>query len=471
MTLPAAERAIYMELSQHLMAQDMKIRKGRGKAESDRDRRLNELLGESKSAEEALLKRCSHFTLSDLSNESENAFEACEVIVTERERQRDDLVRDVERTLKKAFALKKETRAQDTHFDWWVQRVRANWFGDAEATAILIEKIDVAEEKYGPPKKDASKKGTVTKKQDGGQRPSNLPRSLSADEDDLPSIGSDDGSGTHAQQKHTLRELAPGLSRLSTELVSRLRALRYFNMVRQLQLACSGPTTSNKVQVCQKCRQSDLSPEAMSILSLCGHVVCGDCANSLDGENCGVDGCQAPTRKFQILKATELGQEDSETRVGRHYGKKLEAVIDLIINEIPEDEQVLLFAQFDDLMENVSAAFTDHQIAHLCLTKNVRGKAAAMISEFQMNKKSSKKKVLMLNMADESASGANLTNANHIVFLSPLHTMSQYRYDSSMTQAIGRARRYGQTKPVKIYHFLSSRRSMSTSSRNARVRD
>jgi hypothetical protein len=32
---------------------------------------------------------------------------------------------------------------------------------------------------------------------------------------------------------------------------------------------------------------------------------------------------------------------------------------------------------------------------------------------------------------------------------------TQYDYDSSMTQAIGRARRYGQTKPVHIYHLLA----------------
>lgn len=36
-------------------------------------------------------------------------------------------------------------------------------------------------------------------------------------------------------------------------------------------------------------------------------------------------------------------------------------------------------------------------------------------------------------------------------------TQTQYDYDSSMTQAIGRARRYGQIKHVHVYHLLVKR--------------
>ena len=46
--LPAAERAIYLELDHHLRSLDMTIKRGK-KTESDRERRLNKSLGESKS--------------------------------------------------------------------------------------------------------------------------------------------------------------------------------------------------------------------------------------------------------------------------------------------------------------------------------------------------------------------------------------------------------------------------------------
>jgi hypothetical protein len=49
----------------------------------------------------------------------------------------------------------------------------------------------------------------------------------------------------------------------------------------------------------------------------------------------------------------------------------------------------------------------------------------------------------------------NLTNANHVIFLSPLLAASKQAYDAKETQAIGRVRRYGQTKHVHIYRFLT----------------
>jgi hypothetical protein len=51
--------------------------------------------------------------------------------------------------------------------------------------------------------------------------------------------------------------------------------------------------------------------------------------------------------------------------------------------------------------------------------------------------------------------GSNFTNANHAIFLSPLLTETEYEYRSSETQAIGRVRRYGQTKTVHIWRFMS----------------
>lgn len=44
--LPAAERAIYLELEHHLRALDMSIKRGK-KSESDREKRLAQALGDS----------------------------------------------------------------------------------------------------------------------------------------------------------------------------------------------------------------------------------------------------------------------------------------------------------------------------------------------------------------------------------------------------------------------------------------
>ena len=45
---------------------------------------------------------------------------------------------------------------------------------------------------------------------------------------------------------------------------------------------------------------------------------------------------------------------------------------------------------------------------------------------------------------------------NHVVFVAPLLAPTQYDYESMMKQAVGRAFRYGQPKPiVHVYHFAT----------------
>ena len=52
---------------------------------------------------------------------------------------------------------------------------------------------------------------------------------------------------------------------------------------------------------------------------------------------------------------------------------------------------------------------------------------------------------------------SNLTNANHVIFASPLLTSTQQSYDALMTQSIGRAKRYGQQNTVHVYRFVALR--------------
>ncbi|KAF7898308.1 hypothetical protein EAF00_004754 [Botryotinia globosa] len=64
-------------------------------------------------------------------------------------------------------------------------------------------------------------------------------------------------------------------------------------------------------------------------------------------------------------------------------------------------------------------------------------------------------RVLFLDIADESAAGSNLTVAKHIIFLTPYYAEKQ-KYNSSMTQAMGRAIRHGQELggTVTVHHLL-----------------
>ena len=119
---------------------------------------------------------------------------------------------------------------------------------------------------------------------------------------------------------------------------------------------------------------------------------------------------------------------------------------------MPKEERVLIFVQFPDLMKKVAEALEAHKIKFL----EIKGSASQKSKNLQKYQDESDERVLLLNVMDESASGANLTVANHAIFLSPLLAPSQEIYEACETQAVGRLRRYGQQKHVNIYRFLSS---------------
>lgn len=118
---------------------------------------------------------------------------------------------------------------------------------------------------------------------------------------------------------------------------------------------------------------------------------------------------------------------------------------------LKKKERVLVFIQFEDLMKKVGEALKDHSIKFL----EIKGSASQKSKNLETFQNLGEEKVLLLSLAEETASGANLTCANHAIFLSPLLAPTQEVYDATMTQAIGRLRRFGQKEEVLIYHFLA----------------
>ena len=116
---------------------------------------------------------------------------------------------------------------------------------------------------------------------------------------------------------------------------------------------------------------------------------------------------------------------------------------------LPKDERVLIFVQFPDLTAKVAEALAANKIAFL----EIKGSASMKSKNLEKFQNDSKERVLLLNVMDESASGANLTCANHAIFLSPLLALSGEIYTAAETQAIGRLVRFGQTKHVKVWRF------------------
>jgi len=249
-----------------------------------------------------------------------------------------------------------------------------------------------------------------------------------------------------------LREKTHNFRKLTKELVGRVRSRRYFTVVRDLQKQRDTPPKIS----CPGCGRDEVPMNEVAVLSSCGHTGCMTCVRqSADREECvyaASGSCSAAARTLNIVKGETLGVDDeARDGQGKHFGKKLEMVIDLIRNTVPKKERILIFVQFPDLMAKVANALKVHKIKFL----EIRGSASQKSKNLEKYQNDSDERVLLLNVMDESASGANLTSANHAIFLSPLLAPSQEIYDACETQAVGRLRRYGQEKHVKIWDFLT----------------
>ncbi|KAI5815799.1 hypothetical protein BZA77DRAFT_315136 [Pyronema omphalodes] len=449
--LPAAERAIYLELNHYLMALDYNIKRGRAKNDNDRDRRQQEALGDSQTAEEALIKRCSHFDLDDEKRNEKNAVQACDVIVSDRKRQLQSCREDIRASLQTAYSIygliksstwqeggPSDNRPRDL-FGEFVKQCLTGGVGDPAATEDIQAMIREAEGRSKGKKIDITYSDGTTP---ANLRPIPPKTKKEKEEEDL------------AIMIATLKEKVMYLRALvRKELTGRHRSLRYFTVVRDIQKSA----INKKVMeiTCIGCKKT--VPEAdIAVLSSCGHQGCYNCVNSAAHRaQCLTAGCSAATRALAVVRADTLGAEDIRDGIGRHHGKKLEVMVQLIKERIPADEKILLFVQFQDLRAKVAKVLDESGISYCQVQGNAK-KQSDIVEKFQQSIGIEGPRIMLLDVTTQSASGSNFTNANHCIFISPLLTETDHQYKAFETQAIGRVRRYGQTKKVHIWRFMAS---------------
>ena len=393
-------------------------------------------MADSKTAEEALLKRCCHFTLdlTDKKRDAKSAQEACEHITGARSSQLKGCEADLYSSINIAVALHLTVRKKGffgkgdedrQHFKEWVDfsSDRSKHQGDSEAAERLV----IVLERCG------FKNGTFPTEAKDGKAPK---LEKGAKVEDI---------------KWQLREQSHLLRRLSKELVARVRSLRFFEVVRKLQR--NGPEAKDVLEASGCAHKPSTDPDAeMAVLSCCGHVACYPCtAAAADQQRCVKgEACHVAVRHTNIVKVRSLGIE-GELTSGR-YGAKLQKLVDLI-HIIPKSQRVLVFLQWDDLATKVSEALTAGDISHVMLSGSVKSKANTL-DRFQASDANTAR-VLLLKMSDATAAGSNLYTANHAIFLGPLFVSHLDKYRQGETQAIGRVRRYGQEKKVHIHRLLA----------------
>ena len=482
--LPPAERAIYLELETHLKSLEMnskKAMKSKKRSSADREQRMQRVLEDSSNAEEALLKRSTHFELSvndanDIRMGRRTAYQMCEEIYNYREKEKLDCEQDLMNNL--VSALRQRLRILKLQPDWegtaqsekgevqdrlalYIKDVEENQSvpggADDEVNENLLAILEDAKEQVEKtPRKYDSRYAEVNKdsvedfEDDGNTKK----RKRSKKE----KVSNDDQRQTLYDMKFSLREHMHEIRALGKELCGRIRALRYFRWVRDFQrngnkVSCPREGSSN----CLCSSKKKVVSENAGVLSSCGHVGCLKCLHyHADREECVEPSCQAPVRPTNVVSAKDLGVDSKDHSHAGKFGAKLTAIVKKVKSLVKDGDRVIVFVQFDDLKKTVKEALELSDVPALQVKGTVQQQTKSLsILQKEVPGKNDPR-VLLLTMDDESSAGVNLTTCNHAIFVHPLLAETQQQYDAYETQAIGRIRRYGQTKTVHIWRYLAT---------------
>jgi SNF2 family DNA or RNA helicase len=458
--LPAVERAIYLELETVLESLDNKIAnalKSKNKSTGDREHRMQRMLQDSGSAEEALLKCCSHF---NMSSESSTALKTISDIIEFRKEQQTDLKKSMIKSLKSAYLQRQRiineqpdwatvSRAETGEvvdalrdYEKLVERRNSVPHGADDEVHDLIEKmLKIAQRAF---ENNPDQTDQVFAKVNGG------------DDESTEDSGTSDRSDSEDRTPEEIRKMKVALRdhlhlvrSSSQELCGRIRSLRYISWIRRFQ--------KNEMDFqCSKCAKQVLNVDEVGVLSKCGHVGCLEClkTEAADGKCIKAPSCSALVSCAHVVSSSDFGLEHEDSSGGQ-YGRKLTVVVEKVKEIIDEDDRLIVFCQFDDLKDKVRKALKEAGVASLQVEGNVQRRVKAL-SIFQKDKPAKDDpRVLVLKMDDEQSAGLNLTNLNHAIFVHPLLANNQQEYDAHETQAIGRIRRFGQMKTVHVWRFLA----------------
>jgi hypothetical protein len=443
--------------------------------DSETERLIQQAICASDDSREALLLRASHLKLAqnvidkneakaDSSKKEVKTKRGKEVevenpppiniitMISTRLEQYDKLLECEASLLKKAFWLQNHRDSEGCeNFQAWIGRMnKTNGYHDEETRKDLLKLIQQAEENYDEAdwKLFYCKYAEVSEEQKEKAHVKGL-------------LEFPDGYNTNTNTSHLMKVVAHlrattvRLNKLGEVIVNHNRSLRFVRAIKNIQDG-SAP--------CSNCGEFLSNPRDAALLSACGHILCPRCLRGVvDGDDCPLPGCDLSMKEIQKFNGHELchGSRSGITT----YGHKVDDIVSLVKRARAVGDKVLIFAQFPSFSRALKIALEAEVVGYdknlqpivLKVTDlTVKADKSSKLTKFQNS--DSDVDVLLLDPSDSSASGANLTCTNHVIFAHPLHTQglgAQAKYTDTITQAIGRARRYGQLKIVHVHYFLS----------------
>lgn len=204
-------------------------------------------------------------------------------------------------------------------------------------------------------------------------------------------------------------------------------------------------------------------PDDQIAITKCGHKFCKECIDEYVEELSRYDDVKCPkcniiisTTDIYLLKDVEeikvdtSDNDDNEltTLVQKIKSTKIGNIIYYLKYEMKENDKCIIFSQWDNMLTKIGNILKQEKIDVLYCTGTVYQRKRA-IHKFQNDPK-----VNIICLSSENcASGINLTSANKIILIEPIYGSKEYRKDIE-NQAIGRADRIGQKRPIEIIRFI-----------------
>jgi SNF2 family DNA or RNA helicase len=193
-----------------------------------------------------------------------------------------------------------------------------------------------------------------------------------------------------------------------------------------------------------------VGPLEKPALTPCGHVFCYECLElCLESKNkCPL--CNKQIKNSEIYIKGHKIKENIINPLIQKYGSKLGKLISLVRKIISnENHRIIIFSQWDKMLALIAKTLANNGVPNNFVKGNVWCRNNAL-KKFKEGKES---RTIMLSLSN-SASGTNLTEATHIIFVEPINATSE-EVESIEAQAIARACRLGQKNKIKVIRILT----------------
>jgi len=217
----------------------------------------------------------------------------------------------------------------------------------------------------------------------------------------------------------------------------------------------------------------EYSDSSRVVVTDCRHIMCGDCFAALCTNkktiNCPECREDIDASKVRMTTMAELNDKpadqsnalDSNQQLANEnwrseciskYGTKMATLIEYlksIFADVEKNNRAIVFSQYDNMLKLIGRTLDEYGI------KNVycRGNVHVLNKNIDAFKRDNSIRVIMLS-SEHSNSGSNLTEASHIILVDVLN-MDAEQTKAVESQAIGRAVRLGQNKPVKVVRLIT----------------